>query len=239
MNLKITVLTILIGLGSIIDELHSQAVDRQSEAWFLLLNNYEINDKWNIGNEFHWRHTNFLSDKAQMIIRPYVDYNYNSNLTLTAGYSYLLNFSDTNDLTDVNRPEHNYWEQITLKHKVSKVQFKHRYRLEHRHIGVYNNELTEIAKYNFTNRFRYRISINYPINEHFYFHGFNELWLNLGDKYRQIALDRNWLYGGIGRKINGHAGIELAYLYQFIRFNNSEVSKRPTIQLTVKYDFGK
>ncbi|WP_196895667.1 DUF2490 domain-containing protein [Aureivirga marina] len=215
----------------------AQEKEKQSEAWFLLLNHYKINEKWSIGNEVHWRQTNFLKDKSQLILRPFVNYNISKSVIGTVGYSYLLNYSDTNELTDVNQPEHNVWEQITLKHGDGKLKFAHRYRLEHRFRGVYNVELTEIEEYKFTNRARYRLTVKHPIGQKYFVQAFNELWFNLGENFDNIDFDRNWLYLGLGRKVFENGNIQLAYVHQYIKKNADLYFIRPTVQMTIQYDF--
>ncbi|WP_196885632.1 DUF2490 domain-containing protein [Aureivirga sp. CE67] len=215
----------------------AQEKQERSDAWFLLLNHYNINEKWSVGNEFHWRQTNFLSDKSQLILRPFVNYKINKNVIATAGYSYLLNFADTNPASDVNLPEHNIWEQVTLKHSSGKLKFSHRYRVEHRFRGTYNADLTEIEEYKFTNRGRYRLTLKHPIGEKYFVHVFDELWFNLGENFDQVDFDRNWLYLGLGRKVFDHGNIQLGYVHQYIKSNNDLYFVRPTVQLTVQYDF--
>src|SRR5690606_13343937 len=89
---------------------------RYTDAWFLLLNNARINENWSIGNEFHYRLTNFYEKKEQMIIRPFINYHINEKFILSGGYSYIRTYPHAPYPQRINYTEHNVWEQATLNH---------------------------------------------------------------------------------------------------------------------------
>ena len=62
----------------------AQQTQTYSDAWLLLLNHVELNDRWVLGNELHWRSTHFLGDKEQLLIRPFVTYR-TTNVDYSAG----------------------------------------------------------------------------------------------------------------------------------------------------------
>ena len=187
---------------------------KKNDVWFLLLNHYEINSDWSVGNEFHYRLTDFLKTNKQIIIRPFVTFS-NKDIDYTIGYSYINNFSTI---------ENNIWEQISLNHESNKIKYSHRFRLEHRFVN------------NFSNRFRYRFTLKYPISNKWFFNLFDEIWIKTDSKFRNPEYDRNWIYFGVGYKPINNSNIQLAYLHQNTNIG-IDYMINPTIQLSFQYDF--
>ena len=222
-----------LGVGS--HQVIGQTTETYNDVWFLWLSNYQINDNWSIGNELHWRNTNFLSDKEQLLIRPFVSYRSNESIGYSLGYSYIRSYPFTEKVIDVPRPEHNTWEQITLNHQLRKLSISHRYRLEQRFQGDVNGDIV-IDDFSFSHRFRYRLTLKHSLGDHNYIHLFNEVWVKANQKFRGTNFDRNWVYVGIGRTVTDIVSVELAYLHQSIRVNESVYQRHPTFQLTLKTD---
>ncbi|WP_406658499.1 DUF2490 domain-containing protein [Marinoscillum sp.] len=236
-NIYIWSITILLMVAP---ELKAQITETYTDAWFLLLNDYKVNERWTIGNELHWRNVNFLKDKEQLLIRPYVDYHVNENVVFTAGYTYIRSYPYRELAVPLTRPEHNIWEQVTLNHSANKFTFSHRYRLEHRFQGLFSlgdADVFEVDGYQFSNRFRYRFTVRHPIGEKYFIHVFDELWIRTDDNFQNANFDRNWLYLGLGRNLTAHSNIQLAYLHQMIRLNALLNERHPTLQLTYQHRF--
>lgn len=216
----------------------AQETKTYSDVWFLLLNHIELSDHWVVGNELHWRSTHFLRDKEQLLIRPFITYR-KPSVEYSGGYSYIRSFPYKSEVIRLARPEHNIWEQVTLKHHSGKFSLAHRYRLEHRFQGILVETANEpkVESYAFSNRFRYRLTVKHPIGERYFIHAFNEVWVRMNNDFGQSKFDRNWLYVGLGRKISESANIQLAYLHQSIQLSNGEYERHPTLQLTLQYDF--
>ncbi|MEQ9301201.1 MAG: DUF2490 domain-containing protein [Cyclobacteriaceae bacterium] len=220
--------------------LKAQVTEDYTDAWFLLLTDYKVNERWTLGNELHWRNVNFLKDKEQLLVRPYVDYHANENVTFSAGYTYIRSYPYRQEAFKITRPEHNVWEQVTLQHGSGKFTLSHRYRLEHRFQGVFRPDDSgqfEVDGYEFTNRFRYRFTLKHPIGEKYFLHIFDELWVKADDDFQNAHFDRNWLYLGLGRKLGTHSNVQIAYLHQMIRLNALLYERHPTLQLTYQHRF--
>lgn len=215
------------------DDIHGD-----SEFWFLLLNHFEINDQWTVGNELHIRRTEFMSENKQFILRPFVNFKPGESVVYTAGYSYIKTQPYGQYPLPVARPEHNFWEQVTVNQKLGKTTLSHRYRMEHRYQGDFSQESpgnTIIDGFSFSNRFRYRLTLKKSINEHYFIHAFDELWISTDQKFRQATYNQNWIYLGLGRNV-GNGNIQLAYLHQHAS-SSGIVERHPTLQLTIQYDF--
>jgi len=218
--------------------LAQEDVHGDSEFWFLLLNHYKINDQWTVGNEFHVRQTNFTSDHKQFIIRPFVNYKPGESAVYTAGYSYIETRPYGEYPLATTLPEHNVWEQVTLNQTLGRSTFSHRYRMEHRFQGNFEENAggnTEVNGFNFSNRFRYRLTLKKPIFSNYFIHVFDELWINLDETLGQASYNQNWIYLGLGKNIS-QGNIQLAYLHQHASANGI-VERHPTLQVTLQYDF--
>ena len=219
-----------------------------NDVWFLGLNSITLSEKWSLFNEIHLRRHQWLNQKEQFLLRPAVNYAFNDAVVATVGYTYIRTYPYGEYPLPISVPENNVWEQITLSHKITEqVSIAHRYRIEHRFIGDIqqnSNGASEIDGTRFTQRFRYRLTANFPIvrNEddlaRVYGHVFDELWVNLRDELHVMNFDRNWLYLGIGYRFSPEARIEAAFLDQWINHpTNDRYEHNPTLQFTVGYDF--
>lgn len=218
-----------------------------NDVWFLLLNKVTLSDHWSFLNETHLRRHQWLEQQEQFLIRPAFNYAFNEAVTATVGYTYILTGEYGEYPLPVDVPENNVWEQITLSHKITEqVSMSHRYRIEHRWIGdIRNDGMTapEIDGTRFTQRFRYRLTANFPIvrtdeGTRLYGHVFDELWVNLRDELHVRNFDRNWLYLGVGYRFSPDARLEVAFLDQWIsHLDVDRYEHNPTVQFTAVYDF--
>lgn len=218
--------------------IRAQDTHGEPEVWFLLLNNYKINEEWSVGNELHFRRTDFLNTNKQFILRPFVNFKPRQMVIYTIGYSYLKTQPYGEYPYPVARPEHNFWEQITVNQAVGKTKLSHRYRMEHRYQGSFNEESPgefSINGYGFSNRFRYRLTVKQPINDDFFIQVFDEVWVNIDQKFKEASYNQNWLYIGVGKNI-AKGNVQLAYLHQHAS-SGGRVERHPTLQVTVQYDF--
>lgn len=216
----------------------AQETHGDSEFWFLLLNHYKINDQWQVGNELHIRRTDFLSDNKQFIIRPFVNFKPGESVVYSFGYSYIETHPYGKYPLQITKPEHNVWEQVTVNQSLGKTTLSHRYRMEHRYQGSIveptpNN--FEVDGYDFSNRFRYRLTLKRPIGEQYFLHLFDELWVSMDQRFKEWTYNQNWIHLGLGRKV-GNGNVQLAYLHQHAS-SGGIVERHPTLLLTVQYDF--
>lgn len=198
--------------------------------WFLILTKAKLNENWSVGNELHHRRFNYFSEQKQWVIRPWVDFTPIEGLTGSFGYSYVRTTPFGADGSVISN-EHNIWEQITLDHDVMRgLSFNHRFRLEHREIGINKRAWTDDT------RFRYRLTSKINISKSWYLHLFNEIWLNVNEGIHVSELDRNWIYLGGGYRFNEDVSVELAYLDQWIHSRGDYVHNRG-LQFTLNYNF--
>ncbi|MDH5610141.1 MAG: DUF2490 domain-containing protein [Cyclobacteriaceae bacterium] len=218
-----------------------QQIYGQPDAWFMLLNHYKLSERWVVGNEWHVRRNDWLSQQEQLLIRPFATFNTESKVGLTAGYTYIKTSPYGEYPLPIALPEHNVWEQITIGQKIKNITVSHRYRMEHRFRGTFMQNAAGdyvTGDYQFANRFRYRITTRKPLNEHFFVQAFDEVWLNFTDRFLLSGFDRNWFYAGLGWSYLPNANVQLGYMHQWIQ-RGPNYEKHPTLQLVLQYDLAR
>lgn len=231
----------LLGFVAFQTSVNAQEVHGEPNVWFLLLLNHELNEHWNVGTELHMRYDDYLGSEQQFLFRPYLDYTgKNSSAVYTIGYTYIKTFPYGDYPLPIDKPEHNVWEQVTLKQDVNKLKIAHRFRLEHRWQANINYNATEDEYFldgtTFGNRFRYRLTLTHPLNEKFFVNIFDELWVKADDP-KDVLYDRNWLYTGLGFHLSSDANIQLAYLHQYAYNNPTRYERHHGLQITGSVKF--
>ncbi|MEQ8474406.1 MAG: DUF2490 domain-containing protein [Marinoscillum sp.] len=239
-NSKLAVL-VLLGLGVSCTSAYAQEVHGEPNVWFLLLLNHELNDHWNVGTELHMRYDDYLNESQQLLFRPYIDYMAKSkDVVYTFGYTYIKTFPYGDYPLAIEKPEHNIWEQVTLKHEVNKLSISHRFRLEQRWQAVINYDDTDDSYFldgtSFGSRFRYRLTLTHPINEKFFVNIFDELWIK-SDSPNMVLYDRNWIYTALGYNLSNSANVQLAYLHQYAYNNPTRYERHHGLQITGSVKF--
>jgi hypothetical protein len=222
----------------------NRVVDSQFDTWWSNVNTYNLHPKWYLSSELHIRRTNGFKNWQQFLIRPAANFKLNDNIHFALGYTYILSYPYGNQSIHIATPEHNVWEQVTLKHKVGKVAFSHRYRFEQRLIG--NRVMDEAGEYHlddftFGERFRYRLTASIPItaNKRWFITVFDEIWITQED-FLPTGLNQNWAYLGAGFKLTKRTNIQLGFMHQLIKKGDGiHFESNPTLQFTFGYTIGR
>lgn len=185
----------------------ARSQDSNLGNWLIYIGNKKLDQKWNLHHEIQYRNYNFLGDLEQLLVRTGVGYTFDENRSnLLLGYGYILseNYIEPDSKVSIN--EHRIFQQFTTKQAISSLKLSHRYRFEQRFVGS-----------NFKMRFRYFLSLNYPLNfgtqdsSRFYLSAYNEIFLNT----QSAVFDRNRVYVGLGYQLSKEVKIELGYMNQF------------------------
>lgn len=186
----------------------------------------QFNDKWSVSAELHLRNTFFLKDWQQVVARPHLHYFPDKNVNISVGYSYIKNYQFSDFSTPIDAVEHNIFQQIIVKHIVSKITLHHRVRFEERFQPVIINapEGSHLAnKRNYSSRFRYRIQVAVPLEKVIANHGlkfiaFDEAHLDFGNSLLPEKFDQNrWFMGVSFRasdKVKIRSGYQNIYLHR-------------------------
>ncbi len=130
-------------------------------------------------------------------------YKLTSKFSLTGSYVY----QRSNVVYDNYVNENRFYVQGKYKHSIKKINLTHRLRFDGRFI---QNRITNETP--FTNRVRYLIGCDFPINENLYFTAYEEAFFNTF-KNAGVFYGENWSYAAIGKKINDRNKVEAGILY--------------------------
>jgi len=195
-------------------------------TWYILSSNSKLAEKWSVQAQTQFRYFELASEIQQFKIRVQGTYKISEAVSLSGGYAYFRNdFSYLND-TPPSFDEHRIVEDILLRHKISSLKIRHRYRLENRFI-VQNGDT------DFRNWFRYDVQLVYPLAKDWSLDAYNEIWLNVGD---EPTFAQNWLGTGVSYKINELIKTRLGY--QRIMLDGPDFD-RLIVQLHFNFDFRK
>lgn len=168
----------------------------QLGAWYMYGGSHKISDNWSIKSLAHFRFFEIADDLQQLLIRAGANYKINNTFNVTLGYAY-LNTDGTYNTSNGQANEHRVYEDFNIKHKLSKLNFAHRFRLEHR---FFETETTHWI--------RYQLGLSYPISEKWATYFFDEVFLNFqGDTFAQ-----NWIGAGLTYKVSDLIKLKAGYM---------------------------
>ena len=217
----------------------NKKVATNNDLWFTLHGDHKINNKFGIESELHFRRTDWGAQSQQFLFRPSVYYGINDFLSVYLGYTHIQTYPYGDQPIAFQTPENNALIQSVVKQSISKFNISHRYRYESRWIGNVSllNGKEQVDGYTHRNRFRYRVTVSYPIQDtKFSIKSFDEIWLNFGNNVANNGFDQNWFYLGVDYKILKFAQLGVGYMHQHInKPNGVQQEKNNTIQVTLSY----
>lgn len=153
-------------------------------------------------------------------------YNVNPNLSFTGSYVYERQYPTQNNYRNENR----FYLQSAYKYNLNKTSIKHRLRYDGRFV---QDRMSGTEP--FTSRLRYLIGLQTPLQKNsdkLYLSMYNEFFFNL-DKNAVAIYGENWVYAGIGYKIDKNNAIEAGPLHIFwVNNKENDLSKFYYLQLT-------
>ena len=169
-------------------------------TWFDIGGNHRISEKISINTYTQiWLYE--VNDNFNfLLLKTGLSYHVNPKLTATLSYGY----SDYDGDINVSAPhtfENRISEQITYKHKISKIPLDHRFRIEHRFRRKLNSN-TKIA------RLRYRLGTKLKLNKTLFIRLNNEVILTP----KISNSPENRFYTGLGVNISTSKNIQIGYL---------------------------
>lgn len=176
--------------------------------WMMYFGANKVSEKWSIHTEIQWRNHTVEPNIEQLLTRVGMNYHFDKNNSLTAGYGYITNHPFDKEVTSHLSTEHRIWQQFITKNSLWRLFFEHRYRLEQRWISN-SNEVRHRA--------RYRLMVSIPLNNPtieantFFIGIYDEPFINI---QRNGTFDRNRLYGAIGYQFNSTTNIQIGVMNQ-------------------------
>ena len=214
-----------------------------SSSWNSFVPKVKIDSSFFVTSEFHFRRTNFLKDWEQFVIRPAIHFKNNKAYDFALGYSYIRNYSFAYFSSPINSNEHNIWQQVQLNHWQGKINFTHRFRLEERFIDNIEQNIDgsySIYGDNYSNRFRYRITLSRPIikikeEKIVYMKIFNEFFINMEEGIRPKSFNQNWFYVGVGYPITSKLNLDIGYHNIGLKSGSDRFITNNILQTTISY----
>ena len=154
-------------------------------------------------------HTRFSEDVGRLgvsIVRPGLGYKVSDNLSLWAGYAWIVSQASGR----ANATDNRFWQQATYKiHSGSAGSFSGRTRFESRFLRSGGNTGF---------RLRQNFKWTYPLAENLYSSFWNETFFALNDTDfgAVTGFDQNRTHLGIGWKSGGNLKVEGGYLFNTI-----------------------
>jgi hypothetical protein len=165
-------------------------------------------------------------DPMQFQLRTGVDIEINKHWSvMPLGYVYTWNPLYGKQPNKFVNNEHRTYQQVVFKHKLSRASISHRMRLEQRFTQVHkdnNGEVTYDGYDLHTNRLRYRLNANIPLNKPkiepgaLYAVVYDEIFLSFGDMVTYKDPDQNRVFAGLGYAFSKHMSFQGGPFYQML-----------------------
>lgn len=213
------------------------AQDVNPSVWTLHNGRYDLNERFYLHSEVHFRFTDGLATFQQFLFRPQLSFIQNDHLIFSAGYTYIHNYPYGEISIPDDAAENNLWEEVIMDGKIGSIQFLHRIRVEHRWIDdlVENEGVWEKEGTLFTNRIRYRLTAQYALNEKWTLLIYDEFFAPLDLKTFEININQNWLFLGAKYQLNPAWSIQSGYQQQYLSYGDQGTQQNPTWMIVVNY----
>lgn len=228
---------------------HAQAqkvISNQTHGWLMYFGNHKLADKVTLHTEYQWRRADVISKDQQSLYRLGVDYKFKDNVTLTAGYAYIVTHPYGEQPVPDKFHEHRIWQTVTVTQRVGIVHLNHRYRLEQRWLeNRVKNSAGEFESdgYTYRDRIRYRIMATVSLTKKnldpgcLFASAYDEVFVQFGKNFDRNYLDQNRISVTIGYVINANCNIQVGYLNQYIiKGDGLKTESNHTMQVSIMYN---
>ncbi|WP_185144797.1 DUF2490 domain-containing protein [Elizabethkingia sp. JS20170427COW] len=200
-NLKLFILFIAFNL------VNAQNTSEHISSYDMISVTYKASPKWSAYAEFQLRGNERYSTFDYYEIKGGVGYNVAKKHQILLG----LGRYGTYKNRSISQEEFRLWLQYTFNQEIGKLDLDHRVRAEQRFFHA-----SQTGENTTANRFRYRLSLSYPLNKDNIQKG--ALFANIFDEVfvgpKDNALKRNRIYSGLGYVISDNVTASSGYLWQ-------------------------
>lgn len=176
-------------------------------TWLMYAGNTKVTNKFSLHTLAHFRVYEPAQNFQHFLFRFGVNYSLSKKSNFGVGYDYLRAASFEKDANQINKNDHRFFEQFIIKSSLNRVNFNHRYRMEHRWIKTIGGER------DFSNRLRYRLLLTVPLTKPKMEP--KTLFLNVYDEvhllFQENAFQQNWFYVALGYKLNRLLSFQAGY----------------------------
>lgn len=200
--------------------------DYNQIGWYNLFTTLKFTPKVGIHLEYQFRRTNWILNWQQSLLRTGLNYQLKDKVLFRAGYAWVITFPySENTIQKFGKvfPEHRAYEMVQLSDNIGRVGFQHRFMLEQRFIGKFNDSTSiKVDGFSFVNRLRYMCRVNVPINKPklekntVYFTAYDEVMIGFGKNIGSNIFDQNRFGALIGFQANSVFRFEAGFLSQII-----------------------
>ncbi len=213
-------------------------ITRNTHTWISINSNLFISRQWFIMADIHLRENNFFASNSFLFGRIGMGYQFNSALSVAAGYGNLLAapaLAGGNTRAD----EHRIFQQIQLSAGYKKIKILQRLRNEQRWQPIVLND-QNTGKKKFSNRVRYLLNLSIPIFKNPRLPQLviaDEILLQFGKEIVYNTFDQNRLFIGIKQKISNSLGFDAGYMHVFQqKSNGNSYNQNDTYRLFFYYN---
>jgi len=249
--MKVIFLMVLVFIESIEFLVAQKMISNQNHAWVTYLENHKLNDRFSLHTEYQWRRADGFNGWQQSLARIGVDYSILPNLSLTAGYGWIISYQYGDQPISHQFNEHRIWQQLNAKTKFGRIELQHRYRFEQRFLENYTkNQDGTFTKATdlFRQRVRYRAMVLIPLSRKemldntLFMNLNNEVFIGFGKGIGKNILDQNRFNLALGWRCNKNFNVQIGYLNQIIvKTDGIRMEKNHTLVIATIYnlDFSK
>lgn len=229
MKFKIALFLIALSSASIFAQ---KTISTDEHAWFGLLNQTRISNRWGIWFDGHLRlKDNYVGDLSQGIVRAGPIFYLSDDVRLTAAYAYVRTFPAAGH-EDFSLHEHRPWQQVMWYTRSSNARLTQSIRLEEqfKQYLTGNNELGEGYRFNW--RVRYNFILFLPITKKRFESGSlqfvtnNEVFINFGNNIIYNHFDQNRFFAGLAFQVNKNAQLHGGYMNLFQQLGSGDHFRR-------------
>jgi hypothetical protein len=204
------------------------ATEDNSSIWFVYQGDHPVaGGRWGLHLETHLRRAGYGSVWQQILLRPAVNFQLTKRISLSAGYTHFTTYP-FGDHPNAKQSEHRAHEQITLTHRVRKLDWQHRIRFDQRFIG---------PTHRYENRARYQFRTAIPIrwgDRRNYIALYDEVMFNFGKNVDRNVFDQNRAFIGLGRSVGHETRVEIGFLEQVSQRRGGQLQLRNhTLQISI------
>lgn len=240
MNKVLFLLLLLIKIQAGLTQQVKRVSTKNFNSWLVYSGDHKFSKKWGIHLAAQWRRNNFFTNPQQIVMRAGINYHFNNQVFVTAGYGYAESYPYGEFPVAATFNENRVWEQIQFKNQLSSVEWSSRFRLEQRfsHLPVRTINAYESGPAVYTNRVRILNRFSLPLkgkiiaDKSFYISAFDEVYINFGKNVGYNILDQNRASLNVGYKVPKAGRVEVGYLHQLsIKNDGIKIENNHTLQL--------
>ena len=235
---KIIILLLLLQINPA--SLFAQAqkdVTHNTHTWISINSNLFITRQWFVMADVHLRENDFFASNSFLFGRIGLGYQFNSDLSVAAGYGNLLAapaLAGGNTRAD----EHRIFQQVQLVTSYKKLKILQRLRYEQRWQPIILND-QHTGKNKFSNRVRYLLNLSIPVFKNSRLPQLviaDEILLQFGKDVVLNTFDQNRLFIGIKQKISNSLSFDAGYMNVFQqKSNGNSYNQNDTYRLFFYY----